>query len=108
MTKGQAVELMGSPVAATRKNSIDYWYYYLNPGERLNKRVLHFEEGRLIYRGPPVPPPLSAEQADLLKEKENESHLGPQEPQKFKRPYTDKELRQLLKKEVRENDPHWN
>lgn len=93
---------MGSPAVTARKQSIDYWYYYLSPGDRLKKRALHFDDGRLIYFGHPVPPAISAEKADWLKE--NPGSMSDTNYRKSKRRYSDKELRRILKNEVMEKD----
>ena len=97
MQKADVLELMGSPVSTSRKYGADRWYYYIKPGNKKSKRVLYFDEGFLIYRGRIIPPPISAEEADMLKEpKQKAEPMG-----STRRSMTDEELRALIKKEIR-------
>ena len=105
MDKGQVLELMGSPKTTSRKDSIDSWFYDLEPPSKASRRVLQFDQGQLIYIGKYIPPPISAEVADELKKNPKAGDL---KYKKHKRRYSEPELREILRKEVENKDPNFN
>lgn len=93
--KGDVLERLGSPNSTRRSNGMDHWYYTLRPHKKASRRVLIFDQGTLSYKGPIIPPPLSAEEEDALKEEED-----PWPAKEYKRNLTDQQLRDLIRKDM--------
>lgn len=67
--KDAVLEEVGGPNITRRVRGQDHWVYYFSdhPDGSLLREV-HFEEGRVIYAGPPQPPKIRAEEQDKLNE----------------------------------------
>ena len=95
--KGDVLATLGSPRSSRRISGLDHWYYNLRPGHRNSRRVLIFDEGFLSYKGPLVPPPITAAEADQLKKPRVKAKPKPT----YKRALSDKALRQIIKKDMK-------
>lgn len=100
MLKGDVLETLGSPVRSTRKNSIDKWYYYMEPENPKSLKVLHFKNSRLAYKGDPIKPLLTAEEMEEIKKQYKRQGQG-NKPKPFKRSVSDKQLKEMIKKEMK-------
>ena len=100
MSKGDTLELVGSPNTSRRRQSIDSWTYRFYNGK---KTQLNFKEGVLVYKGPPTKPRISAEEQDILNQPRPPKTKVP--PRHRTRRLTDKQLRDVLKKEVERRTP---
>lgn len=67
MDKSLVVETLGSPTYVRRIKMRDKWIYeYMDKSGNVTVREVHFESGRAVYIGPPVPPAVSAEEQDRI------------------------------------------
>ena len=98
--KGDVLETMGSPVRSTRKKGVDRWYYYLTPEASKSIRVLHFKKGVLVYKGEPVKPLLTADEMEEIKQQYKHQGQG-KKIKPFKRSVSDKQLKKIIKKEIK-------
>lgn len=100
LLKGDVLAIMGSPARSTRKKGIDRWYYYMEPENPNSLKVLHFDQSRLIYKGDPIKPLLTAEEMEEIKKQYNHQGQG-KKPKPFKRSVSDKALKEMIKKEMK-------
>ena len=71
MEKSAVVETIGSPNITRRWNGKDRWIYeYRDHSDLVVIREVHFEHGKSVYFGPPIPPPVSAAEQDKINEAE--------------------------------------
>lgn len=63
--KDKVIEEIGSPNASRRVHGQDWWlYYFRNHPDGEMPREIHFENGRVVYAGPPQTPKVLAEDHD--------------------------------------------
>lgn len=71
MTKGDVLEIMGSPSWTLRWKGMDRWNYSFYQDESLIQKELHFNAGKVQYKGDPLVPLISAEDQDRINEDSN-------------------------------------
>ena len=70
-TKGEVVELAGSPLRTERVSGHDRWtYFFEQPGGPI-EQVLIFENNKVSYKGVPPKPFISAEEQDRINQQKN-------------------------------------
>jgi hypothetical protein len=77
--KSDVIEILGGPNWSERRNGVDRWnYIFYQDGARLEKQI-HFQDGLVTYKGPPMRSFFSAEERDKFNEEKERalSHRAP-------------------------------
>ena len=74
MEKDLVIEAAGGPNKSRRWNGKDRWIYeYKRTPDGPQTREVHFENGKAVYVGEPIPPVISAEVQDRVNADENQA-----------------------------------
>ena len=96
MSKSEVLDTAGTPDWSDRRQGHDRWIYYLNPIRKEQERLVYFKDGVVVYKGDRIKPQLSAEEMDAIKKPRIQT-------KPFKRSYSKKQLRRLIKKSIQED-----
>lgn len=72
MYKDQVVNLIGAPKFSWRWKGRDRWKYVFPQRKVYLTKEIHFINGRVIYKGSPIKPEVSAEKQDAINLSQNE------------------------------------
>lgn len=71
MPKYDVLEAMGVPQRTQRWQGKDRWTYLYVESEKTQTKEVHFQEGKVVYKGDPIEPAISAEAQDQKNEISN-------------------------------------
>lgn len=71
MPKYDVLEAMGVPQRSERWHGKDRWTYMYVEAEKPQTKEIHFQDGKVIYKGDPVLPAVNAAEQDKLNEDSN-------------------------------------
>ncbi len=71
MTKSDVLGIMGSPSWTLRWKGLDRWNYTFYHEDNLVQKELHFDSGKVAYKGDPILPLVSAEDQDRQNDEAN-------------------------------------
>lgn len=73
MDKSEVLNLVGSPQHKIRKQNLDHWNYHFFEANEWHEKSVHLDQGVVIYIGPKIPSPISAEEQDRINDERNKS-----------------------------------
>jgi outer membrane protein assembly factor BamE (lipoprotein component of BamABCDE complex) len=71
MEKFEVIEKMDSPYHVYRQKGIDKWKYVYYEDDKRHEKFVHFDNGRVIYKGDYIPPTSDAKVEDQKNAEEN-------------------------------------
>lgn len=97
MDKHVVLEIMGSPIASSRWQSLDRWRYRFYQDDQLFVKEVHFKGGKAVYVGDEVKAATAAEEEDAHNEATNKeleaASLAKKKPQNNLYPFLKNQLK---------------